>query len=214
MFLSNIFQDPIYLIAFVVAFGIGLTVHEFAHAYIAYKSGDATAKLMGRMTFNPLAHLDPIGTIFILIAGFGWGKPVPINPRNFNKKSDEIKVAVAGIIANIIVAFIFALPIRIALISGHAIESSTILAFLNFIVELNLMLAAFNILPIFPLDGSHIVEYFLSEEMKETYESIGPVLLIGLLVLGPLTGISIISTVMDPIMRLLSFLVKGTMVTF
>ncbi|MEK7096373.1 MAG: site-2 protease family protein [Patescibacteria group bacterium] len=214
MFLSNILQNPIYVVAFIVAFGIGLTIHEFAHAFVAYKSGDATAKLNGRMTLNPFAHFDPIGTIFILIAGFGWGKPVPIDPRNFHKRSDEIKVALAGIIANLIVAFALALPIRYALMTGHTIDSSAALSFLNFIVELNLMLAAFNLLPIYPLDGSHIVEYFLSPDMQETYQSVGPVILIGLLVIGPLTGTSIISTIMEPILRVFSFLVKGTIFTF
>lgn len=214
MLLTNLFQNPLYVLAFFIAVLFGITVHEFAHAWVAYKSGDSTAKYMGRLTLNPFAHLDPLGTLMLLIIGFGWGKPIPINPHNFNKKSDELKVAFAGIVVNILVALILAIPIRLALLHGIAIESSAGLSFLNFVVEINLILAAFNLLPIFPLDGSHLVEYFLSESAREEFQTVGPYILFGLVALNYITNISIFSYLMEPILRLLSLLTKGTFRTY
>ncbi|MCL5410890.1 MAG: site-2 protease family protein [Patescibacteria group bacterium] len=210
MLLLNLIKNPFYFVSFVVALLIGVTIHEFAHAFIADRSGDPTPKLDGRITLNPLAHLDPLGTIFLFLAGFGWGKPVMINSRNFHHKKDELKVAIAGIAANIILALLLAIPIRVALIQGRTIESSNLLSFLNTIVDINLVLATFNILPIFPLDGSHFVEYFLGEEAKATYQQMGPYILFGLIIYGQLTGNSILFTIMEPILRILSLLVKGT----
>lgn len=196
--------------AFLVALLIGVTIHEFAHAFMADRSGDPTPRLEGRLTLNPFAHLDPLGTIFLFLAGFGWGKPVVINPRNFHHRSDELKVAIAGIVTNITLALILAIPIRVALMHGQTIESSNFLSFLNIIIDINLVLAAFNLLPIFPLDGSHFVEYYLSEEAKATYQQMGPYILFGLIIYGQISGNSILFTIMEPILRILSLLVKGT----
>jgi len=210
MLLLNLLKDPIYFISFIAALLIGITIHEFAHAYVADRSGDPTPRLAGRISLNPLAHLDPLGTIFLFLAGFGWGKPVMINPRNFHNKRDELKVAIAGIVANILLALILAIPIRVALLQGHTIESSVLLSFLNTIVDINLVLATFNILPIFPLDGSHFVEYYLGEEAKATYQQMGPYILFGLIIYGQISGNSILFTIMEPLLRVLSLLVKGT----
>ncbi|MEK9156036.1 MAG: site-2 protease family protein [Patescibacteria group bacterium] len=213
MLLSALFQNPIYLVIFIAFFVFALTIHELAHAWIAYRSGDPTAKYMGRLTLNPLAHLDPLGTLFFLIAGFGWAKPVPINPNNFHRREDEIKVSLAGITANIVAAFILAIPIRYALFQGQTIDSSLTLTILNFAVEINLILAAFNLLPIFPLDGSHLVSYFLSPRARETFESAGMPILFGLLILGRFSNFSIIAVAMEPVLRFLSFLVRGTFIS-
>ena len=210
MLILGLFQNPLYLLAFVVALIIAITVHEYAHAWMAYRAGDPTAKIEGRLSLNPMVHLDPLGTLFLFIAGFGWGKPVPINPDFFKKKTDELKVALAGIFMNILVAFVLAIPLRIALINGQTIDSSQFLTFLNIIVELNIFLAAFNLIPIAPLDGSHVVEYFLIEPAKQTSRFIGPYLLIGLLIMDRLGNTSIIFTMMEPVIRFLSFLIKGT----
>ncbi len=212
MFLISILQDHNYLLllAYAVALIIAISVHEFAHAYVAFKNGDPTAKLEGRLTLNPLAHLDPIGTLMLILIGFGWGKPVPVNTNYFKDKNSELKVAFAGIITNLIVAFVFALPIRIATFAGILPDSSVVLSILNIIVELNIILAVFNLLPIPPLDGSHLVEYFLSEEQKVSYQSVGPFLLIGIIMLDRLAGTSIIFTIIEPVIRMISFLITGT----
>ena len=210
MLLLGLVQNPFVFLAYIVALIIGITVHEFAHAWMAHRCGDNTAKFEGRLTLNPLAHLDPLGTIMLFIVGFGWGKPVPINPNNMDKKSDELKVAFAGIVTNLILAFILAIPIRIALMQGVLIESSAVLSFLNIIVDLNIILAVFNLLPIPPLDGSHLIEYFLNRESKYAYQTVGPFILIGVIIAENITNVSIIHPIMEPILRLLSLLVKGT----
>jgi len=214
MLLLSLIQSPLTFLAFVVALLLAITVHEYAHAWAAYKSGDDTAKLMGRLTLNPIAHLDPLGTLFLFLVGFGWGKPVPTNPMRYHSKSSEIYVALAGIVTNILVAFILAIPIRIALLTGHTIDSSQVLSFLSIMVDINLVLAAFNILPVPPLDGSHIVEYFLDYRAKITYQRIGPMILFGIILLDRLSSYSILYAVMEPIIRFLSFLTKGTFSIF
>jgi len=210
MLLLGLIQNPFIFLAYIVALIVGITVHEYAHAWMAHRCGDNTAKFEGRLTLNPLAHLDPLGTIMLFLVGFGWGKPVPINPNNMDKKSDELKVAFAGIVTNLILAFILAIPIRIALMQGVLIESSAVLSFLNIIIDLNIILAVFNLLPIPPLDGSHLVEYFLNRESKYAYQTVGPFVLIGLIIAENITNISIIHPIMEPILRLFSLLIKGT----
>jgi len=195
--------------AIIIGILIGVTVHEYAHALIAHKNGDPTAKYEGRLSLNPLAHLDPTGTIMLLLVGFGWGKPVPINSSNFKNKNSELKVAFAGIIANILLAFVLAIPIRIALMNGQLIESSSFLVFLSGVVEINLVLAAFNLIPIPPLDGSHLVEYFLNEEQKHNFQTTGPSILIGLILLSFLTNFSFFQIVVEPVVRFLSLIVAG-----
>lgn len=212
MLLYELFSGHLPLIAFVSIISgilIGVTIHEYAHALIAFRNGDPTAKYEGRLSLNPFAHLDPAGTLMLLLVGFGWGKPVPINPSNFTKKSSEIKVAFAGIVANIIFALIAAIPIRIANANGILIESSSLLIFLNGIVEINLVLAAFNLIPIPPLDGSHLVEYFLNEDQKYAFQTIGPSILIGLILLSFLTNFSFFQLIVEPVVRFLSAIVEG-----
>lgn len=210
MFISNILQSPIDFIAILVGFMvIGITVHEFAHAWVANKFGDPTAKMEGRVSLNPLSHLDPIGTILFLIIGFGWGKPVPINPHFLRHKKDELKVSIAGIVANLLVATLLSIPLRIAMLKGIVIDSEPILLFLKKLVEINVILAAFNILPIPPLDGSRFIEYFLSEEGKYNFQRFGQYALLGLILFGFVTGISIISALVEPIMRVMLFFVSG-----
>lgn len=195
--------------AIIVGILVGVTIHEFAHAFIAHKNGDPTAKYEGRLSINPLAHLDPAGTIMLLLVGFGWGKPVPVNPHNFKNKNSELKVAIAGIAANILLAFLLAIPIRIALMNGQLIESSAWLVFLNGVIEINLILAAFNLIPIPPLDGSHFIEHFLGEEQKHTFQTTGPSILIGLILLSFMTSFSFFELIVEPVVRLLSVIVKG-----
>lgn len=210
MLLLSLLENPIYLAAFVAALLLGFTVHEYAHAWMAYRCGDPTAKAEGRLTLNPFVHLDPLGTIFLFLVGFGWGRPVPVNPNNYHKPSDEIKVSLAGIVANLIVAFILGIPIRIALLTGHTIDSSTALSIINIFIDINLVLAAFNILPVYPLDGSHIVEHYLSNQAKIDFRRYGPIILLAILIFDRVSNYPILYTIMEPLLRLLSFLVKGT----
>ncbi|PIS07859.1 site-2 protease family protein [Candidatus Berkelbacteria bacterium CG10_big_fil_rev_8_21_14_0_10_43_13] len=197
-------SNATFAIIFIVALLICLTVHEYAHALVATKLGDPTAKLDGRLTLNPIAHLDPMGTVFLLLVGFGWGKPVPINPRYFSKKSDEILVALAGITTNLILALACAIPLRSLLASNQAAGASTLIVFLSVMVLLDVILAVFNLLPIPPLDGSHVVEYFLSDSAKYQYQFLGPYLLIGLILLDYFSSTSIIFALAEPVIRFIA----------
>lgn len=144
---------------------IGLTVHEFSHAYAAYKLGDNTAKEEGRLTLNPLKHIDWLGFFLIIIAGFGWAKPVSFNPNNLkNKHRDEIIISVAGPISNFLLAILFFVIARVLYSTSYFQTSS--LEIINLIMTwgiINFSLFVFNLIPIPPLDGSHIYLTFLKE---------------------------------------------------
>ncbi len=147
---------------------ISLSVHETAHGYVACKLGDPTARNLGRLTLNPVKHLDPIGFICMLFFGFGWAKPVPINTRYFKKpKRDMALSAIAGPISNLLLALLFALFLRLSLLlpytSGALSEEFVywLLVFFQLAIQLNVTLAVFNLLPIPPLDGSRLFLTFL-----------------------------------------------------
>lgn len=159
---NNIFFG--YLMHALVLF-TAFPIHEFAHGYMAYKLGDNTAKYQGRLTINPLAHLDLWGTILMLTVGFGWAKPVPINPNNFkNRKMGMALTALAGPVSNLIMAYIGMIVYK--LIYFHAEYNDIMISLFNmfgYVVSLNVGLAVFNLLPIPPLDGSRIFSIFLDE---------------------------------------------------
>jgi len=204
LILSLLQSSPLYAIGFLLSLIVALTVHEFAHAWTATKFGDPTAKYEGRLTLNPLAHLDPMGTIFLLLVGFGWGKPVPVNPNYFRNKSDHIWVSLAGIITNLAIALVFAGIVKLSLASGGSIIDSPLLVLASLMVVYNLILAVFNILPIPPLDGSYLVEYFLSDEAKIQYQFVGPYLLFGIIIADRLVGTSIIFSIIAPVIKFLA----------
>lgn len=166
MLLFNLLSNPILAIGFIAGILIAISVHEAMHAWTAYKCGDATAKLEGRVTLNPFAHLDLLGTVMLLLAGFGWGKPVPINSQNFHTKFDEFKVSFAGIIGNLIIAILIALIIRFIPMPTN------IALMLVIIIQINLNLMIFNLLPIPPLDGSAILKAILPTSAYETLQSL------------------------------------------
>lgn len=171
--ISRLFTNPIEFLYFVIGILVAITVHEFSHAFVANELGDPTARLKGRLSLNPLAHLDPIGTLMLLFAGFGWGKPVPVDPYNFrNPKTDSALVSLAGPISNLILAFMLS-----PLISLIPPLSLIVIP----IIILNVTLAFFNLLPISPLDGFSIVEGVLPDDLARTwhsFQSLGMILLI------------------------------------
>ncbi len=147
---------------------IVLPVHEFAHAFVADKCGDKTPRALGRLTINPLAHFDPFGLVCFVLAGFGWAKPVPINPNNFkNYKKSSFLVAIAGVIANYILAF-FAYPLyKLSLYIPHFGYFTTVLSnVLYLIYALGISFFIFNLLPIYPLDGFRIIDTFSKKRGK------------------------------------------------
>lgn len=185
---------------------LSLSLHETAHGFAAYKLGDPTAKNLGRLTLNPIKHLDPIGFLCMILAGFGWAKPVPINTRNFKKPRRDIALtSIAGPLSNLILAFIFIIIFRFAeeplarmiyssnMIAGRFPERLAYYAYvlLYLAIQLNINLAVFNLLPIPPLDGSKILYMFLPPKVYfkiapyERYISLGFMLLLATGVIYP-----------------------------
>ena len=158
-----------FLLRFIVAL-IALPIHECAHGYAAYRMGDYTAKREGRLTLNPLAHFDIFGTIAMILFGFGWAKPVPINPLNFeNPKKGMMISSLAGPMSNIGLAFISMVLYKLSYIPQYMGISgaffSTIQMFLLYMITINITLGVFNLIPIPPLDGSRIATYFLPQRI-------------------------------------------------
>lgn len=159
---------------------VAITFHEFAHGYVAYKLGDNTAKMEGRLSLNPKDHLDPIGTLMLLVAGFGWGKPVHVDPRNYTRKMSmekgEAIVSAAGPIMNFIVALVFVL-IYCAVYKfapatfQFSTTGSVIMTILSYVVSINIGLGIFNLIPLPPLDGSKIIMPALPYKAKEWFEN-------------------------------------------
>lgn len=174
---------------------IAFTVHEFAHAYVAYKFGDPTAQKQGRLTLNPIQHLDPIGTILIFIAGFGWARPVPVNRFYFKKpKLAGISVSIAGPISNLIMAVLgFFIWYALAGFGMAAAVPSFVPDFLNIFIQLNIVLFVFNLLPVPPLDGYRIIEDLAPANVRAKltqYEAYGSVIFL-ILVITPLSAYTI-----------------------
>ncbi len=196
---------------------LALTVHEFAHAFVANRLGDDTAKQQGRLTLNPLAHLDLLGTIMIFLVHFGWAKPVPVNPYNLrDPKKDMLWVSAAGPLSNMAMAFIFGILIRMTMAAGVTIQSQSILSLflimLFFGLQINLALAIFNILPIAPLDGSKILFGLLPKQYEHyiiPLQKYGPFILIGLILLGRSGGVSILGGIIWPFVKFFSIIFAG-----
>lgn len=221
----NSFLNPPFIISILIA----LSVHEWAHGFMANYLGDPTAKYEGRLTLNPIAHLDPMGTILFLMVGFGWGKPVPVNPQYFKKpKRDMALTAIAGPLSNLVLAFGAFFGLVIVSPSGFSNSAMGLLsvsggelgAIQQFLVQvfasslfLNLGLMAFNLLPVAPLDGSKIIHPFIPlkhEDMYYQFMQRGPFILLGLLIAERMLNIPIlfgwIFGIMNPILKFMTLL--------
>jgi len=194
MNILNLITNPINAIIFLLGIVAAITVHEFAHAWTADRLGDDTPHLMGRVTLNPLAHLDPIGSIMFLLVGFGWGKPVIYNPMRLSRRVDELLIALAGPFSNILFAIVLNL---LAVSLPHFLPNANVQPIL-IASTLNIYLAAFNILPIPPLDGSSIVAYFWPEYRSLVGGQIGFIILISLILLSSFGGGNLLSAIITP----------------
>ena len=201
--------DVVGILFKMIAFLFAISVHESAHAWTASRCGDPTARMLGRVSLNPIRHIDPIGTILLpivaAVSGFtvlGWAKPTPVDPRNFrNPLLDDILTSVAGPVSNFVVATVALLLlwiISLTSVTGHSIihglgtadaglatsvlEPTVQLALV--FIEINVVLAVFNLIPVPPLDGSHVIRHFMSDSVRRVYDSIGIFGLLALVYLG------------------------------
>ena len=201
---------------------IALTFHEFAHAYVANRLGDPTAKEMGRLTLNPMKHLDLLGTAMLFIVHIGWAKPVPVNPYNFkNPKQDLLWVSLAGPASNLLLAFIFGLICRYMGIESLRTLDYGLIGIIQFMIAfgmiINIVLAFFNFIPIPPLDGSKILMGLVPQKYERQiapYMRYGPTILIALIAFGYLTKISILWAIINPFVKFFSYLFAGADLSF
>ena len=188
-----------------------LSFHEFAHAWMASKCGDNTAARMGRLTLNPMAHLDVMGSMMILFVGFGWAKPVPVDGRNLeNPRVDMMKVEAAGPLSNLLLAMLAGMVFR--LLNGTGLLSESIYLLILYFTQINIALAVFNLIPVAPLDGSQIFSAYLmrkNPQLAWKIQSYGPQVLFGLILFGYITGFSILWLFMRPFVNFFMLLFLG-----
>ncbi len=209
-FIDLAFSNPVEFLMLVAAFAfsmlIGLSFHEFSHALAARALGDRTAERAGRLTLNPRAHLDPVGSVMILLAGFGWAKPTPVNVMNTRHPMQSLAlVALAGPASNLVIAAIASIPLSLGLLTW-APYSEAVGLFFVMVIQLNVLLAVFNFLPLAPLDGFKVVQGLLPRNLSRSFaqlEAWGPGLLLLLIALPWLTNRTInpLSVVMNPIVE-------------
>ncbi|MCF7886595.1 MAG: site-2 protease family protein [Candidatus Marinimicrobia bacterium] len=206
-----------YIILLVPPILLALSFHEYMHGWVANKLGDPTAEMNGRLTMNPFSHLDPFGTIMIFLVHFGWAKPVPVNPINFqNPKKDLTYVSIAGPLANMFLALLSGILLRIIRMGMfNFLPSAVLQPFYNMVVlslQINVALAFFNLIPLPPLDGSKILFGLLPDEYNHIaawLRQYGGFILMGLILLGYLSGISIIGGFLRPFINFFSRLFGG-----
>lgn len=186
--------------SYVIPLVLSLTVHEWAHAWSANLLGDDTAERQGRLTLNPLAHIDPLGTIILPLLGipFGWARPVPVNPARFRRDipmhTGMMITAAAGPLSNVLIAVLCALLLGLGMRLGVGAERLDVFELLQTGMMLNILLAVFNLLPIYPLDGSRVVEGLISYRLRpawDRYCHYGPMLLMAIVMLPSMVGINI-----------------------
>lgn len=204
------------LIANLISLFIALPMHEFAHAFTANAFGDDTPRANGRLTLNPLAHLDIFGSMMMILVGFGWAKPVPVNPSALNRRSPSalMWVSLAGPMSNFVMALLAAIPLRLNLIpynpSGEILPSAYIL--LVSFIWTNLVLALFNLIPVSPLDGDKIADYFAPPPMARVLDVIrpyGPFILLAVVLILPRLGFDVFGWIITPAISVLWQLIVG-----
>lgn len=204
------FPDIERILKFLPGIILGLTVHEFSHALVAHRCGDSTSKDQGRVTLNPLKHIDPFGFIMLLVAGFGWAKPVQFNEQNLrNPKTDVIKIAAAGPLSNAILAMVLSLIFSLLHIFLPVFQNNgnqTLSDVFFYAIYINWGLFIFNLIPLPPLDGSHLL-FFQLKKFPALYDGLykyGSLLLVGLLIATAVTKINFL-----PIWPLVQYLGQG-----
>ena len=199
--INYLFSNPVQFAIYLLAILVAITIHEFAHAWMADHLGDPTARIQGRLSLNPKVHLDALGMVLLLLIGFGWGKPVPFDPFNLkNPRRDAALISVAGPSVNLILALFLSLIMRIIIATNLSFLVSLVFLLFVPLIQLNIILGVFNLLPIAPLDGFKVVGGLLSEERAiEWYqlEKYGFFLL--LLLIIPLGGNSMLNSLIQPV---------------
>ncbi len=208
--------SPSLLISRIITLIVALTIHEFAHAFVAYRFGDTTARDAERLTLNPLKHLDVVGSLMLLIAGFGWAKPVPVNPYALRRRADSAMmwVSLAGPVSNLLMAILAGVILRLRIFPWVASDGflPTPAEFLFTFMSINLVLMLFNLIPLAPLDGEKVLASLLPPGWSDAFASIqryGPILLLVLLFVLPMVGIDIISWIMTPALTQLQKVIRG-----
>ena len=209
--IALVFEGQIVLFALLLAaLVLSLSCHEFGHAYVAKLSGDDTAERAGRLTLNPIAHIDPMGLLMVVLVGFGYAKPVPTDPRNFQSRRADLWVAAAGPAMNLILAAVawnFFLSMRVT--GVEFFYGANAVTFFSLLVQVNLLLMIFNLIPLGPLDGHYILPYFLPERLRRVYidynARYGVFALLALIVAG-LLGVPVFSGLMSFASSLLPYI--------
>ncbi|MFH1781308.1 MAG: site-2 protease family protein [Patescibacteria group bacterium] len=188
MIITELFQNPAYFLILALSVIYGITIHEFAHVYSAYLQGDNTGQANGRLTLNPIKHLDLFGTLAILFIGFGWGKPAPYNPYNLRyHKWGPALVSIAGPISNFASVLLFAVVLKLILVFSSLPLDNLLIVFLTILIYINLLLGIFNLIPIPPLDGSKILFTLIpikNPNIMIFFERYGMFIVLLLLILG------------------------------
>ena len=211
---SLLSQNPVSFVIVAVFLIAAISVHEFFHAFMADHLGDPTPRLAGRLTLDPRAHLDPLGTLLLFFVGFGWGKPVPFDPFNLkDPKRDSAIISFAGPMSNLLMAILASIFIRFANFLPFLFISSILTQVLSLFVYFNVMLAVFNLLPVHPLDGFKVVAGLLPKKYYSDWLALEPYGMFFLIMLiFPFFGRSALSQIISPIINfILSFLLPGSL---
>jgi Zn-dependent protease len=215
MFLNLLLGSPALAVAWLIAIVVSLTIHEFSHALVGKLRGDKTAEYEGRLTLNPMAHVDPTGFILLLLFGFGWAKPVPYNPYNLrDPKWDSVKIALAGPGSNLLMAVVAGAAFQFLVGNGMISAMNLLAVFLFLSILLNLFLMLFNIIPVHPLDGSKLFfalfDHPKYQELREFVATRGPQILFVAVLVSAFTSLDIFFFISGPAFAMCDVLIGGS----